>query len=134
MSEPRSPAHSVAEFLRGYEEERRLRGFVCPACAFRTATWGLACPRCGHAGLDECALGTSGSVVACTIVAVPTEEMVNDAPYAYVLVELDGGGRVSGWVPKVREAESLPAGTRVRYAPGYRPGIQFEVERATDRG
>ncbi len=120
--------HSVAEFVRGYEEEHRLRGFRCRACGFVTATWGLACSRCGARGLLEADLAGRGKVVALTIVEVPTEEMVNDAPYAYVVVALDGGGSVSGWVPGVRTPGDLPLGARVRFRPSYRPGIQFELE------
>jgi uncharacterized OB-fold protein len=123
-----NPSHSVAEFVRGYEEERRLRGFQCAACGFRTATWGLACPRCGDSRLTEIDLSPAGRVVAFTLVEVPTEEMVNDAPYAYVLVELDGGGRVSGWMPGVRAPNEIVLGTRVRFHPSYRPGVQFEKE------
>lgn len=126
--------HSVEEFLRGYEHDRTIRGFLCGACGFRTATWGSACGRCGAARLAEVDLAPTGAVVAFTIVAVPTEEMVNDAPYAYALVELDGGGRVSGWLPDVRSPDALRIGDRVRFRPGYRPGLQFERVAGPDPG
>lgn len=125
----RSPTlHSVGDFVRGYEEARTLRGFRCRACDFRTASWGIACARCGKAALEEAELGTAGRVVARTIVVVPTEERINDAPYAYVLVDLDGGGRISGWIAGVRSEADLPLGRRVRFRPGYRAGIEFEAE------
>ena len=122
------PLHGVGDFVRGYEAERRLRGFRCRACGFRTASWGIACARCGKAELEEAELGTTGAVVARTIVVVPTEERVNDAPYAYVLVDLDGGGRISGWMAGVRSEAEVPLGRRVRFRPGYRTGIEFEPE------
>lgn len=128
MSSEAGPPHSVSEFVRGYEAEARLRGFRCPACGFTTASWGVACPNCSSRPLEEAALAPSGKVVAFTVVAVPTEERVNDAPYAYVLVELDGGGTVSGWMPTVRDPDGVSVGTRVRFAPSYRPGVQFEPE------
>ena len=121
---PAAP-HTIREFVAGYEEGQTLRGFRCPACRHLTATWGLACSRCGRIGLDEAALGSEGTVVAFTVLSVPGDEFVNDAPYAYVVVELDGGGRVTGWIPGVRSAAELALGDRVRFAPSYRPGVQF---------
>ncbi len=121
-----SGPHSVEAFVRGYENDRLLRGFRCPKCGTLTATWGLACSRCGTAPLEEATLNGRGTVVAGTIVQVASDEFVNDAPYAYVLVELDGGGRLSGWIPQIRDAAEIAPGTPVRFAPSYKPGVQFE--------
>jgi uncharacterized protein len=121
---PAAP-HTIEEWIRGYEEGQRLRGFQCPNCGFVSATWGLACPRCGKEGLEETALAAAGSVVAFTILSVPGDEFLNDAPYAYVVVELDGGGRVTGWMPSIRSEAELRTGERVRFLPSYKPGVQF---------
>jgi uncharacterized OB-fold protein len=118
--------HTVEEFVQGYESTHVLRGFRCPRCGALTATWGLACARCGGGPLEEAALPDHGRVVAGTIVAVASDEFVNDAPYAYVVVELEGGGRLSGWIPNVRSEEEIAPGTPVRFAPSYKPGVQFE--------
>jgi uncharacterized OB-fold protein len=126
MSGP-SP-HSIADFVRGYESERALRGFRCPKCGARTATWGVACSRCGAGPLEEARLSDRGRLVAGTIVAVASDEFVNEAPYAYVLVDLDGGGRVSGWMTGVRTDAEIAPGTPVRFAPSYKAGVQFERE------
>ncbi|HYB63140.1 MAG TPA: OB-fold domain-containing protein [Thermoplasmata archaeon] len=123
MSTP--PPHSIAEFVRAYETGGPLRGFRCPRCRLVTATWGVACSRCGARPLEEAILSDRGRIVAGTIVAVASDEFVNDAPYAYVVVELDGGGRLSGWMPNVRTDEEIAPGTPVRFTPGYKPGVQF---------
>jgi uncharacterized OB-fold protein len=120
-----SPPHSIADWFHGYEEEGVLRGLRCPTCGLRTATWGLACPRCGAVGLEEVTLSPRGVVVAFTVVSIPGDELLNDAPYAYVVVELDGGGRVTGWIPSVRAEAEIQLGDRVRFAPSYKPGVQF---------
>ena len=93
-----------------------------------TATWGLACARCGRAELEEVALSERGVVAAFTVLSVPGDEFLNDAPYAYVVVELDGGGRVTGWMPTVRSERDIAIGARVRFVPGYKPGVQFVKE------
>ena len=118
-------AHSVDDFVKGYEEGGRLRGFRCPSCGLVTATWGLACSRCGHRPLEETELAQRGKVVACTILHVPGDEFLNDAPYAYVVVELESGGRITGWMPTVRAESEIAIGDRVRYVSSYKPGVQF---------
>jgi uncharacterized OB-fold protein len=117
--------HSIREFERGYEEERRLLGFRS-ACGFVTATWGLACPRCGARDLAELPLSGEGRIAAFTVQTVPSEEFLNDAPYAYVTVDLPEGGRITGWMAGVRAESELSIGDPVHFVPGYRRGIQFE--------
>jgi len=117
--------HSIDEFVKGYEESGKLRGLRCANCGLITATWGLACSRCGRFPLDETELSTKGVVAAFTILTVPGDEFLNDAPYAYVVVDLDGGGRVTGWMPKVRAESDLAIGERVHFVTSYRPGVQF---------
>lgn len=120
-------AHTIDEFEHGYEEEQRLRGFRS-ACGFVTATWGLRCPRCGAYDLTEFALSGKGKVAAFTVQNVPSDEFVNDAPYAYVLVDLEEGGRISGWMPAVRAVTELSIGDRVHFVPSYKPGVQFQKD------
>jgi uncharacterized protein len=124
------PAHSIAEYLRGYEEEQRLRGFRS-SCGFVTATWGLVCPRCGTADLSEVALSGRGRIAAGTVQTVPSDEFLNDAPYAYVVVDLDEGGRITGWMPSVRNESELRLGDRVRWKATYKV---FEPDRASSDG
>ncbi|MGA8542847.1 MAG: OB-fold domain-containing protein [Thermoplasmata archaeon] len=73
----------------------------------------------------ETALPTRGRVVAFSVLTVPGDEFLNDAPYAYVVVELEGGGRITGWMPSVRSVSDLAIGDSVHYVPGYKPGVQF---------
>jgi uncharacterized OB-fold protein len=90
-----------------------------------TATWSLACPRCGEARLGEIELSGRGRIVAYTVQNVPGDEFLNEAPYAYVIVELEEGGRITGWMPTVRREEDLAIGDRVRFSTSYKPGVQF---------
>jgi uncharacterized OB-fold protein len=118
-------SHTIQEYIHGYEEEQRIRGFRSPNCGLVTATWGLACPRCGKSDLVETVLPHQGKVVAYSILSVPGDEFLNDAPYAYVVVELDGGGRITGWMPTIKSEAELSIGDPVHYVPGYKPGVQF---------
>jgi len=117
--------HTVEEFVKGYEESGKLRGLRCANCGLITATWGLACSRCGQFPLEEAELSSQGKVAAFTILTVPGDEFLNDAPYAYVVVDLDGGGRVTGWMPSVRAENEIGIGDRVHFVTSYKPGVQF---------
>lgn len=120
-----SPTHTIEEFRRGYETEQRLRGFRS-GCGFVAATYLLACPRCGRHDLAEADLSGRGTVAAYSVQNVPSDEFLNDAPYAYVVVDLEEGGRITGWIPGVAAESDLAIGDRVHFVPGYRPGVQFQ--------
>ena len=123
----RPPLHSIEEYRLGYEEGNTLRGFRS-ACGFATATWGLVCPKCGARDLTETTLSGRGRVVAYSIQHVPSDEFLNDAPYAYVVVELDEGGRLTGWMESVKTPDQLALGQRVQWVSSYKPGVHFEIE------
>ena len=131
MDDATAPGHTIAAFRHAYEEENRLLGFRS-ACGFVTATWGLVCPKCGQRDLTDTELSRSGKILAFSVQTVPSDEFLNEAPYAYVVVELDGGGRVTGWIPAIAKESELSLGERVEFVSSYKPGVQFR--RATTSG
>ncbi len=122
-----SPLHSIAQFTQGYEEEGRLLGYACRSCGFHTLTYLLVCPRCGEPhSLEDHPFSGEGRVLSYTLQYVPSDEFVNEAPYAYALIELAEGVRTSGWLPAVKRAEDLAVGDRVVWTKSYRSGLVFE--------
>jgi len=125
-----APDPGTIEGLRAsYERGEGLVGFRS-ACGFVTATWGLVCPACGARDLERTPLSGRGRLVAFTVQTVPADEFLNEAPYAYVVVALDEGGRISGWIAGTPPEGALALGDRVRWVPGYKTGVQFEREPA----
>ncbi|HKV90571.1 MAG TPA: OB-fold domain-containing protein [Thermoplasmata archaeon] len=127
MADVPAPVHSVDAFRREYEEGHRLYGFRSE-CGFATVTWGLVCPRCGRRDLADAELSSAGRLVAFSVQTVPSDEFLNEAPYAYVLVDLDGGARVSGWVAGVARESDLAVGERLQLVASYKSGVQFRRE------
>jgi uncharacterized protein len=124
---PSTPSlHSIADYRSAYEEGQRLRGFRS-GCGFVTATWGLVCPRCGQRDLAEVELSGRGTIGAYSVQNVPSDEFLNDAPYAYVVVDLAEGGRITGWIDGVARESDLAIGTPVEWVPSYKPGVHFRV-------
>lgn len=105
----------------------RLPGLRCAACGYRTASWAIACPSCGDRKLSEVDLETRGVVVAATLQTVPSVDFASVAPFVYALVELDGGGRVSGWRSASKGERPIASGDRVRVVGGGR-GLELERE------
>ena len=125
--------HSIADYRTAYEEGARLRGFRS-GCGFVTATWGLVCPRCGQRDLAEVDLSGRGRIVAYSVQNVPSDEFLNDAPYAYVVVELGEGGRITGWIDGIAREADLALGTAVEWVPSYKPGVHFRPLPASSTG
>lgn len=67
---------------------------------------------------------------ALSVQHVPSDEFLNEAPYAYVVVDLDEGGRITGWVPGVLDEKDLKIGDRVHWVPSYKTGVQFARDTA----
>lgn len=91
------------------------------------------CPRCGKSDLAETVLSGRGTIAALTVQTVPSDEFLNEAPYAYVVVELEEGGRITGWIPGVSTDQQLKIGDRVHWVESYKTGVQFARD-ADDRG
>lgn len=125
---PVSPTHTVGEFYKGYEEEGKILGYECP-CGYKTVTYILECPRCGKQNsLKDTTFKGHGSVIAFSLQNVPADEFVNDAPYAYALVQLEEGTIVSGWLPNAKRPEDLKIGDKVHWTKSYKVGMVFEKD------
>jgi uncharacterized OB-fold protein len=126
LTDPGRPGlHSIADYRHGYEEGKQLRGFRSE-CGFVTATWGLVCPQCGGRDLTEAVFTGRGRLATFSVQHVPGDEFLNDAPYAYVVVDMEEGGRLTGWVSGVRDDSDLTIGESVHWVESYKPGVHFE--------
>ncbi|MCI4321472.1 MAG: hypothetical protein L3K05_04110, partial [Thermoplasmata archaeon] len=81
LEEAKTAGHTIAAFRHAYEEENRLLGFRS-GCGFVTATWGLVCPSCGQRDLAEVELSHGGQILAFSVQTVPSDEFLNEVPYA----------------------------------------------------
>ncbi len=84
------------------------------------------CPRCTSRSIQEVELPDTGTVVSYTIQNVASEAFMNETPFAWAIIELEDGSRVTGWIPYVGNEDDLPLGTEVTFTPTYKPGVMFE--------
>lgn len=127
----KDPHMSVRPILSLKEQRDLLKdgkvvGYRCNACKTDRFDPMLRCPKCKSNDIARREFSRTGTVVSYTIQSVASEAFLNETPFAFALVQLDDGPRVSGWIPWIGKPADLPLGQRVEYTPSYKPGMLFE--------
>ena len=84
------------------------------------------CPVCHGSKLQKVGFSNLGTVVTYTIQQVAPEQFMNEVPYAWAIIQLDDGPKITGWIPFISKPEDLPIGQKVAFKKSYLPGIVFE--------
>jgi uncharacterized OB-fold protein len=121
-------AHPVLSLKEQKEALRdgKIWGFHCATCKHDRISPMARCPRCHSPDITKREFSKAGKVVSYTIQSVASEQFLNETPFAFALIQLDDGPRVSGWIPWISKAADLPMGQKVEYVSSYKPGMQFE--------
>ena len=131
-SEPGDDPHMAIRPVLSLKEQRELLkdgkvvGFHCEECKYDRFSPTLRCPRCHSGRIARRQFSNTGSVDSYTIQAVASEAFLNETPFAFAIVKLDDGPRVSGWIPWIAKPKDLPLGQKVEYVSSYKPGMMFE--------
>jgi uncharacterized OB-fold protein len=129
MSEQTQAKHTHPLTIKGLQEgirEGKLEGCECSNCGHRQIDIMTFCPVCHCAELRKTVFSSKGTVVTYTIQFVAPEQFMNEVPYAWAIVQLDDGPKVTGWIPFISKPSDLPLGQRVAFKKSYLPGIVFE--------
>lgn len=86
----------------------------------------VRCGYCGSTRIGTKELAGRGKVVSHTIQRVAAPEFLKEVPYAFVVVDLEDGTRVTGRMPGIGSDADLPYGQMVRAAVGGKGGLIFE--------
>ncbi|MGD2120762.1 MAG: Zn-ribbon domain-containing OB-fold protein [Gemmatimonadota bacterium] len=71
----------------------RLEAGKCASCGKVSYPARMVCPNCRGEGMEKVNLTPKGTVVTSTVVHVPPDEFLNEAPYAMAVVETPEGAR-----------------------------------------
>jgi uncharacterized OB-fold protein len=107
-------------------KDGKVVGFHCEACKHDRFSPMTRCSKCGSDKVVRRQFSTTGKVDSYTIQSVASEQFLNETPFAFALIQLDDGPRISGWIPWIAKPADLPLGQKVEYVPSYKPGMQFE--------
>lgn len=116
----------LLEDQKNARRDGKLMAWKCARCGHTQVTPMFVCAKDMSRDVKAVELPNDGVVESYTIQKISSEEFINDLPFAFVVVTLTDGTRVSGWVADVHRESDLPVGTKVRYTPSYKPGVQFE--------
>ncbi len=104
----------------------KIKGYRCANCSHKQVDIIDFCPKCHGPNLEKVEFSGEGKIVTYTIQFVAPEQFMNEVPYAWAVIDLDDGPRMTGWVPFISRSEDLPIGQRVRFKKSYQPGVVFE--------
>ncbi len=99
----------------GTAKHEDIEGLQCSECGHMSTTFSVVCRKCLSGKLVKRKFDGRGRVRTFTILNVPSESFASDAPYAYVIVDLQEGCGTSGWMPGIRSAADLAIGDDVLY-------------------
>ena len=111
--------------VRELAKDGKLEGWQCQKCKRTTVSPMYRCT-CGGEDIKLKELPSEGTVESYNIQRVSAEEWINEVPYAWAVVKLQDGTRVSGWIGYITDPKELPVGSKVKYVASYKPGLQFE--------
>lgn len=103
-----------------------LWGPHCNACNHDQITPMVRCTQCQSRDIVARQFSPEGKIISYTIQNVAPEIFMNEVPYAFAVIALDDGPKVSGWIGFISRASELPAGQSVQFVSSYKPGMQFE--------
>lgn len=116
---------AVKEFQDAIKDGK-VKGCLCRGCGLKAVGVLAFCLRCGGGELEAVELPSVGRVLSYTIQQVAPETYLNETPYAWAIIELEGGVRMTGWIPNIQSPEDLTIGQRVKLTRSYKPGSVFE--------
>lgn len=116
---------TVKEFQEGVREGK-IEGCKCNNCGHKQIDIIDYCPVCHSPDLQKVQFSGTGKVLTYTIQFVAPEQFMNEVPYAWAVVQLDDGPRITGWIQFIAKPSDLPVGQRVQFKKSYLPGIVFE--------
>ncbi len=90
----------------------------CKKCGNLQLATTVFCGKCSSREMETTEVEGKGRVVTYTIQNVPPEEYEKYAPYAFVVVQLDAGFRVSGFMQGIASPKDLPLNAKVKIT-GY---------------
>jgi uncharacterized protein len=120
--------------IKEFEQDVRdgkIIGYRCRSCGEKRVDILEFCPNCHKAELEKVEFSEKGTVLTYTIQFVAPEQYMNEVPYAWAIIQLDDGPKITGWIPFISKPSDLPVGQKVVFKKSYLPGIVFEKTGST---
>ena len=107
-----------------------ITGYECNACNTKGLNIQVYCPNCHSSKINKIVIDGVGKIISYTIQTIAPDPFINEVPYAWAVIELDGdsGLRISGFLPNIATPEDLPIGTPAEIAGFDERGIVLKKQ------
>jgi uncharacterized OB-fold protein len=95
-------------YTREIPSRYRLEAGRCKACGKVSYPARLMCPSCRGADIEKLNLSPRGKVVTSTVIHVPPDDFLMEAPYAMAVVETPEGARLMTQVVDCEPSSVMP--------------------------
>ncbi len=95
-------------YTREIPSRYRLEAGRCKACGKVIYPARPVCPSCRSADFEMVALSRKGTVITSTVIHVPPDDFLMEAPYAMAIVETPEGARLMTQIVDCEPASVLP--------------------------
>lgn len=107
-------------------KEGKVLANKCRKCNNLQLVTTVFCENCNSKDLEAVELEGTGKVLTFTIQNVPPEEYEKYASYAWVVVQLDAGLKISGFMPGIASSKDLALNSKVKIVGYDERGILLE--------
>ncbi len=116
-------------------KDGRLMGSRCKACGYKTFPPRADCPDCLSGDFEFVEYNGKGKVFTYSTIAAAPTGFDDIAPYTVVVVDLEEGGRLLGWLGESIELNDLDIGMAVQTVPRIDEAseeikVYYTIERA----
>jgi len=110
------PYSKVADFAV-HLKDGRMMGSVCDACGYQTFPPRADCPECLSGEFSFKEYNGKGVIYTYTKTEAAPTGFDDVAPYTVVVVELEEGGRLVGWLGDTLDVDAITIGDNVQVVP-----------------
>ena len=110
-------------------KDGKVLAHKCKKCGNLQLATIVFCNKCYSQDFEVVEVEGKGKVATYTIQNVPPQEYEKYAPYAWVVVRLDAGFNISGFLPRIDSPASLPINARIKVVGYDERGMLLEMDR-----
>lgn len=110
-------------------KDGKVLAYKCKKCGNLQLATVVFCAKCYSQDFEVVEVEGKGKVVTYTIQNVAPQEYEKYGLYAWVVVRLDAGFNISGFLPNVDSPKNLPINARIKIAGYDEKGILLEMDR-----
>lgn len=109
-------------------KNKKVLAYKCKKCGNLQLATTIFCNKCSSQDLETVEVEGKGKIITYTIQNIAPEEYEKFKPYAWVVVKLDIGFNISGFLPGINSPKNLTINARVKIVDYDERGIILSLD------